>query len=103
MRTAVLRTPITPKVATALEAHNYGEVDTMKVAPDFQPEMVRLRASSHTNPDWLASMGTSYLTKQLNEASVRGEDTNVERNPDYRPRLMYGKDFGKSVGESGEF
>jgi hypothetical protein len=71
--------------------------------PKFQPEMVRLRASAHTNPDWLASLGTSYLSKQLNEASVRGDDTNVQSSSDYRPRIAYGADFGKNTAETGEF
>jgi hypothetical protein len=65
--------------------------------PSFKPEMVRLRSASHSNPDWMASLGTSYLTKQLNESSTKGDDTNVFQNADYRPRLAFGKDFGKNI------
>lgn len=96
-------TRITPKVAKELQDNEYKELDVSDTEPEFVPEMIRLRTSSHTNPDWLASMGTSYLTQQLNDASTRGDDTNVENNPDYRPRLMYGKDFGKKVTEDGTF
>ena len=96
-------TRITPKVAQELQENDYTELDVSEDAPEFSPEMVRLRTSSHTNPDWLASMGTSYLSQQLNEASTRGDDTNVENNADYRPRLMYGKDFGKNVAQTGKF
>ena len=96
-------TRITPKVAKELSDNDYKELTVSEFAPEFEPEMVRLRTSSHTNPDWLASMGTSYLSQQLNAASTRGDDTNVESNPDYRPRLMYGKDFGKEVSETGKF
>lgn len=96
-------TRITPKVAKTLQDNEYKELEVSDSAPEFEPEMVRLRTSSHTNPDWLASMGTSYLSQQLNEASTRGDDTNVESNSDYRPRLMFGKDFGKQVAETGKF
>lgn len=96
-------TRITPSVAKELEENEYEDLDVTEFEPEFSPEMIRLRASSHSNPDWLASLGTSYLSKQLNEASTRGDDTNVEHNKDYRPRIMYGKDFGKNVTETGEF
>jgi hypothetical protein len=65
--------------------------------------MQRLRAAAHSNPDWLASQGTSYLTKQLNEASAKGDDTNVLENADYRPRLAFGAGFGKNISQTGMF
>ena len=96
-------TRITPKVASYLDDHGYKEVEAAATAPGFTPEMIRLRTASHSNPDWLASMGTSYLTKQLNEAATEGDDTNVHHNPDWRPRLAYGAGFGKNIEETGEF
>lgn len=96
-------TRITPKVASYLDDHGYKEVEAAATAPGFTPEMIRLRTASHSNPDWLASMGTSYLTKQLNEAATEGDDTNVLHNPDWRPRLAYGAGFGKNIEETGEF
>lgn len=96
-------TRVTPNVAKDLEEHQFSEVDVTPSAPEFTPEMVRLRTASHANPDWLASMATSYLSQQLNEASTRGDDTNVKENTDYRPRIMYGEGFGKNVGEKGVF
>lgn len=96
-------TRITPKVASYLDNHGYKEVEAAATAPGFKPEMIRLRTASHSNPDWLASMGTSYLTKQLNEAATEGDDTNVLHNPDWRPRLAYGAGFGKNIEETGEF
>lgn len=96
-------TRITPKVAKELQDNGHNEVDVDDKEPGFTPEMIRLRTASHSNPDWLASMGTSYLTKQLNEASVRGDDTNVLNNPDWRPRLAYGAGFGKDIEATGEF
>lgn len=96
-------TRITPKVASYLNDHGYKEVEAAATAPGFTPEMIRLRTASHSNPDWLASMGTSYLTKQLNEAATEGDDTNVLHNPDWRPRLAYGAGFGKNIEETGEF
>ena len=96
-------TRITPKVAANLKKHNHNEIDVDDVEPGFKAEMIRLRASSHTNPDWLASLGTSYLGKQLNEASTKGDDTNVLENVDYRPRLAFGKDFGRKADQTGIF
>lgn len=96
-------TKITPKVAQDLRDNGYDKVYADNTPPAFEPEMVRLRTSSHQTRDWLASLGTSYLTQQLNESATRGDDTNVLHNPDYRPRIAYGKDFGKHVRETGEF
>lgn len=96
-------TRITPKVAATLIENSYGNVVADDNEPGFQPVMIRLRTASHSNPDWLASMGTSYLSKQLNESATRGDDTNVLSNDDFRPRLAYGAGFGEHVRETGKF
>ena len=96
-------TRITPSVAKDIEKNDYNEVLVDEEQPQFSPVMVRLRAASHTNPDWLASMSTSYLAKQLNESSTRGDDTNILHNTDFRPRLAVGAKFGENVRETGEF
>lgn len=96
-------TRITPKVADNLSKHEHNEILVDDNEPGFAPEMQRLRAAAHSNPDWFASQGTSYLTKQLNEASVKGDDTNILENADYRPRLAFGVGFGKNISETGLF
>lgn len=96
-------TKLTPKMIDQLNETGYDTVYVSDEDPGFEPEMVRLRTSSHSNPDWMASLGTSSLSKQLEEAAVRGDDTNVEQNSDYRPRLAYGKDFGANVDKTGLF
>lgn len=96
-------TKITPNVAKDLKDNEYDDVYVDDTEPSFKPEMVRLRSASHSNPDWMASLGTSYLTKQLNESSTKGDDTNVFQNADYRPRLAFGKDFGKNIEQTGVF
>lgn len=96
-------TKITPKVVKDLTNNNLNEIYVDDNEPAFKPEMIRIRAASHTNPDWMASLGTSYLTKQLNESSTKGDDTNVLQNADYRPRLAFGKDFGKNIKQTGLF
>lgn len=96
-------TRITPSVAKDIEDHEYTDVDVSPYEPEFTPEMQRLRTASHANEDWLASLTTSYLTQQLNESSTRGDDTNIKANKDYRPRIMYGENFGKNVGQTGVF
>ena len=96
-------TRITPNVAKDLEDNGYKTVYADTVTPEFEPEMVRLRTASHTTRDWLASLGTSYLTKQLQDSATRGDDTNILHNKDYRPRLAYGVGFGQNIEETGEF
>lgn len=96
-------TKITPNVAKDLKENEYDDIYVDDNEPSFKPEMVRLRSASHSNPDWMASLGTSYLTKQLNESSTKGDDTNVFQNADYRPRLAFGKDFGKNIEQTGVF
>lgn len=96
-------TRVTPSVAANLAENDYGNVLVDDRAPGFEAQLVRLRAASHTNPDWLASMATSYISKQLNESATRGDDTNVVSNPDFRPRLAIGENFGKNVNEQGLF
>lgn len=96
-------TRITPTVAKFMKEHGHSQIDVDNTAPGFTPEMIRLRTASHANEDWLASQGTSYLAKQLNEASTEGDDTNVLENADWRPRLAYGAGFGKNIETTGNF
>lgn len=96
-------TRITPNVAKFIKEHGHDTIDVDNTAPGFTPEMIRLRTASHANEDWLASQGTSYLAKQLNEASTEGDDTNVLENSDWRPRLAYGAGFGKNIETTGNF
>lgn len=96
-------TRITPQVVKNLESVGYDNVYADDTKPEFEPEMIRLRGASHTSPDWMASQGTSYLTKQLQESVTRGDDTNVLHNPDWRPRLAYGAGFAKDLQTTGIF
>jgi hypothetical protein len=67
-----------------------------------------LRTASHGSGDWLASMGTSYLSAQMRDSLERGDDTNVKSNPHYGPRLAFGGDlgeggFGENIRRTGRF
>lgn len=96
-------TRVTPSVAKKLAKNKYDSLLVDESAPGFEPHMVRLRTASHTNPDWMASLATSSIAKQLNEGATRGDDTNIISNPDFRPRLAVGENFGKNVSTTGEF
>jgi hypothetical protein len=96
-------TRITPRIAERIKKNSKSKIFASDNAPSFSPKMVRLRAAMHNNPDWLASQHTSYLKAQLNEAGMRGRDTNIESNSHFGPRLAVGKNFGNNVTESGEF
>lgn len=96
-------TRVTPTVAKKLSKNKYDSLIVNDSAPGFEPHMIRLRTASHTNPDWMASLATSSIAKQLNEGATRGDDTNIVSNPDFRPRLAVGENFGKNVSSTGEF
>lgn len=96
-------TRITPSVVDRLKSAGVGKILTSEKAPDFEPEMVRLQQASHANTDWLASMNTNYLARQLESSASRGDTTNIESNHHFVPRLAYGVGFGDSVGETGKF
>lgn len=95
-------TKLTPRMAKQIEESGL-DVLVDDYEPKFRPEMVRLRSASHYNPDWLAAQHTSYLKKQLNEAAIRGEDTNIEENTHFAPRLAQGVGFGKNIRITGKF
>lgn len=96
-------TRVTPNVAKDLKDNGYESVLVDQSAPGFEPELVRLRTASHNNRDWLASQATSYLTQQIEDSVVRGDDTNVMANDDYRPRIAYGRGFAENANETGRF
>jgi DNA-directed RNA polymerase subunit beta' len=96
-------TKITPKIAKHLTSSGFEEVFSSPESPTFKPHMVRLRAATHHGTDWLASMHTSYLKKQLSESAIRGEDSNVEKNIHFAPRLAIGTNFGENIEQTGKF
>lgn len=96
-------TRITPKVIGTLSEAGIDEGHVSDEAPAMYPEMSRLRTAAHNNPDWLASMHTSYLKDQLNQAAVRGATTDVKENLHFAPRLAIGTGFGKNVHQTGKF
>lgn len=98
-----LGTRITPKIARRLEEAGFSEVQASDQAPSFQPEMTRLRTAAQSGRDWMASMHTSYLKKNLEEHAIRGDDTNVRENIHFAPRLAIGEGFGKEVERTGKF
>jgi hypothetical protein len=83
-------------------------VPVSSAAPRFRPEMKRLRVASHDSDDWLASLGTSYLSSQMRSSLERGDDTNIAENWHFGPRLAYGADagagaFGENITRTGKF
>jgi len=96
-------TKITPKIAKHLTSSGFEEVFSSPESPTFKPHMVRLRAATHHGTDWLASMHTSYLKKQLSESAIRGEESNVENNIHFAPRLAIGTNFGENIEQTGKF
>jgi DNA-directed RNA polymerase subunit beta' len=96
-------TKLTQRMADRLSDSGMTDVITSNKAPKFAPQMVRLRSAAHSSTDWLASMHTSYLKKQIHEDAMRGRDTDIEQNIHFAPRLAIGVDFGKNVKETGKF
>ncbi len=96
-------TKLTPKMTDRLQSAGISQIIVDDNPPKFEPEMTRLRSAAHNSPDWLAKMHTSYLTSNLGNSAARAQDTNVEANPHFAPRLAIGKDFGKDVEKTGLF
>lgn len=96
-------TRITPKISKDLSESGFNEVFASPSSPTFKPHMVRLRAATHHGTDWLASMHTSYLKKQISDSAIRGEDSNIESNIHFAPRLAIGTNFGESIANTGKF
>lgn len=96
-------TRLTPSMVGRLGKVGINRVMVSDRKPTFQPILPRLQAATFSNPDWLASMSTSYLGKQLAESAGRGRDTNIDHNIHFAPALAAGVNFGKNVQEKGEF
>jgi DNA-directed RNA polymerase subunit beta' len=96
-------TKLTEKMAKRIQDAGIAEVHAAPDAPKFFPQMVRLRAASHHDPDWMTRMSTSYLKANLADTAARGADTNIESNHNWQARLAFGKDFGKETATTGKF
>lgn len=96
-------TRITPKVAERMRKVGATNVFASPTAPPFTPDMQRLRTASHSDKDWLASLSTSYLGKQMTQAAERGDETDIESNYHYAPRLAAGVGFGENIERTGKF
>lgn len=96
-------TRLTGKQLERLQKAGYNEVYASSEPPPFIPVVQRLRTSNRNQDDWLGRQFGSYLKDNLQDASVRGLDTNVQNNIHFGPRLALGKDFGKNTSNTGEF
>lgn len=101
-------TKLTPSMTKKLEEAGISSVPVSSTQPWFRPEMQRLRVAAHGSDDWLASLGTSYLSAQMRSALERGDETNVAENYHYGPRLAFGADagkgaFGENISTTGKF
>lgn len=96
-------TRVTRSLLKELSKEGIETVPITNDKPPFSPRMDRLRVASHANRDWLASMSTSYLKDQLNDAAVRGMETNVKENQHWAPRIAVGEGFGQDIERTGKF
>lgn len=101
-------TKLTKKMADRIDKAGMTSVAVSKEQPWFTPEMKRLRVASHDTKDWMASLGTSYLSTQMRQALERGDETNVRENYHFGPRLAYGGSagsgrFGENIETTGKF
>jgi hypothetical protein len=101
-------TRVTPKIADRMRTAGVQQVLSSRETPWYTADMKRLRVASHDSKDWLVGLGTSYLSSQMRDSLERGDETNVQENYHYGPRLAYGGDagkgaFGENVRETGMF
>lgn len=101
-------TRLTPSMAIKLDEAGVTSVPVSSQIPWFRPEMQRLRVAAHGSDDWMASLGTSYLSSQMRSSLERGDETNIAENYHYGPRLAFGADagaggFGENIERTGKF
>lgn len=96
-------TKVTPKMAERMRKAGVTTALASQTEPYFKPDMQRLRTASHSDRDWMASLSTSYLSKQMVESAERGDDTDVGSNYHYAPRLAVGVGFGENIEQTGKF
>lgn len=101
-------TRVTPKIAERMRGAGVQNVLSSRETPWYTADMKRLRVASHDSKDWLVGLGTSYLSSQMRDSLERADETNVQENYHYGPRLAYGGDagkggFGERVRETGMF
>ena len=96
-------TRITPKIAERMRKVGAGDVLASPTRPTFTPDMQRLRTASHSDRDWMSSLSTSYLGKQMTQSAERGDETDTESNYHYAPRLAAGVGFGEDIERTGKF
>ncbi len=96
-------TKLTPRMLKQIKDNGVDSIRVSSKTPGFTPIMPRLRTAAHAQDDWLAVLGTNYLSKNLNEAVTRAADTNVESNVNFIPRLAIGENFGKNIETTGTF
>lgn len=98
-------TKLTPKMTEHLHSRGVSRVLVSNQEPGFAADMNRLRTASHSRDDWLSKLTTSYLTSNLANSAMRGEDTETGpgKNINWAPRLAAGEQFGKEVERTGKF
>lgn len=96
-------TRITRSVAKRLEESGFNDVASSAKPPGFEPEMMRLQAAASFGDDWLGRLGSSYLSRNLEDSKTRALDTNIESNPHPIPRMAVGVGYGDKVDTEGRF
>ena len=96
-------TKLTSKMLKRIKDSGVSSVLVSPDKPDFDPEMTRLRTTTHGTSDWLAALSTSYLKKQLLEAATAGATSNIRENKHFAPRLAVGEGFGERIHEKANF
>lgn len=96
-------TKLSPKMLQTMRDVGVERVPVSAQSPRFRAEMPRLRVASHDSSDWLASLGTSYLSSQMRDSLERGDETNIKENWHFGPRLAFGVGFGEKVEQTGKF
>lgn len=96
-------TKLTPKMTAQIKDAGVDHVPVSEGPPPFEPEMVRLRAVTHNNPDWFARLHGSYLGTNLQESALRSRDTDTNSNIHFAPRLARGEHFGEKLETTGKF
>ena len=96
-------TRVSDSMIKRLQDSEISDIYTSDVEPRFKSQMTNLTRANFSSDDWLAKQHTSYLTQNLRDSAIRGEDSDIENNPHFAPRLAIGKNFGRDVRTTGRF
>jgi len=88
-------TRVTPSMAKNLRKFGYESAVVHDREPGFHASMIGLRRLPHSEPDWMAQLGSSYLQKNILQNTHRGAESDLMGGHPV-PAIAHGMEIGKA-------